>query len=245
MTSTRSDERIVQLLRKIRALRAKAESSGTTEAESAAFAAKAAEMLAAHGLEEAQLAVDEQTGIGHESGPVDWSDSPARRLMASAVCRLYGVKPLIVVRKSTPWTLIGRKGNVVMAVEMTACLIKATKRLSSEWGRANRGGNTIDFRRGCFQRLSERLVELRKRQEESEAPVYSPSGNPGNLPALFQQEKSLITAYKNAHFRTRRISMSAGRIGDAAQEGRRAGDGVSLHRQVSGGGGGGLLISRR
>lgn len=236
------EKKLDDLLRKVRALRAKAESTGS-EAEATAFAAKAAEMMAQYGLEEAQLRVEEQSGVEHVQGKQDWS-SPSRRALAAAVCRLYMVKP-IVGRERGEWILVGRKHNIVMAQEMTDYLVGATRRLSVAWRKENRETQSamIDFRKGCFMRLTERVSEMRRQQAESEQPVYSGS-NPGNLPALYKTELALANDYAHQHWNLGRGKSRNIKMGNAAEHGRRAGDGVSFNQQISGRRQGAALLGR-
>jgi hypothetical protein len=229
------DTKLEALLRKIRALKAKAEDKGTTEAESLAFAAKVAELLAQHGLEEAQLSVEEQTGVSHEDYVSDWNTSPYRRALAIAVCRLYMVSPLIRSKKGSPWTLVGRQHNIIMVKEMAAYLIKTTIRLSNAYGKINPKG-VVDFRRGCFKRLTERVLELREEQARKAAPEYTPQGNPGNLPALYRNETQLAAAYISQHYgKTGTYKQRSGKYGADAIAGRAAGDSISFNTQVGGG----------
>jgi Protein of unknown function (DUF2786) len=234
---TTEDKKTQDLLRKIKALRAKADDASTTEAESLAFASKVAELLAQHGLEEAQLDVNEQEEqIGHEDYISNWNSSPARRKLAIAVCTLYFVKPLIRTKKGAPWSLIGRKHNIAMAKDMTAYLIKTTIRLSNAYGREHPLGNVIDFRRGCFQRLSERIMEMYWEQARKDAPKYNAKGNPENLPALYKSENDLLTAYLRQAFpHTGVYRGKAIKQGSSAWAGRQAGDNISLNQQVGGG----------
>lgn len=244
-----NDPKMQAVLRKIRALRAKAEDRSVTEAESLSYAAKVAELLAQYQLEEAQLDVGaekESTPIEHDDYVSNWNSSPARRVLAIAVCRLYNVSPLIRSGKGQPWTLVGRKHNIIMAKDMTAYLIKTTLRLSNEWGRVNPLGQVIDFRRGCFKRLAERLGELYVQTAKSEAPKYHANNNPGNLPALYQTEKKLMDAYINMRWKPRAMRPQSIKQGWSAMSGRQAGDGISLNKQVgSGGNGNGFLLGRK
>jgi Protein of unknown function (DUF2786) len=223
-----------KLIRVIRALKAKAEGTNN-ENEAAAFTAKAAEMMAQYGLEEAQLAVEEQSPIEEVTEKQDWS-SPSRRALAVAVCRLYMVRPLLANQKGH-WILIGRKHNIMMAKEMCDYLVKTTLRLSNTWRKENFASNAqmIDFRKGCFIRLGERIGELRRQQEQAEAPKFHPGGNPANLPALRGQEKDLLDEYlKRTRPHLRYARRSTIRTGAAASAGYAAGGTVSLSRQVGG-----------
>jgi len=234
---THDDSRIKQLLDKIRKLKAKAEDPATTEAESMAFAAKVAELLAQHGLEEAQLRVEDQEQMSHEAEIMrSWNASPARRTMAWAACRLYMVYAIRHNHPKGQWTLVGKKHNITMTRDMVEYLVKAVPRLSREYKSSNPGANEIDFRRGAFVRVAERLEELRKQQAQAAQPAYTPQGNPGNLPALYVSEIQLAKSYVASVLHINVVSSRGRSIkqGWDAAAGRRAGDGISLSRQVGG-----------
>jgi len=111
-------------------------------------------------------------------------------------------------------------------------------------------GQRTDFKRGCFVRLTERIGELRKQQEQAAQPKFNAKGNPENLPALYQQEKSLVDRQVAVFFpnlgKGRRSTVH---MGAAASHGYAAGGSVSLNRQVGGasrgGSGGGFLLGKR
>jgi hypothetical protein len=227
-----TEKKLKDLLDKIRKLKAKADDAGTTEEESLAFAAKVAEMLAAYGLEEAQLATEEQDGVSHEEFMTNWNTSPYRRKLTAAICSLYMVQPLVSKNRKT-WTLIGRRHNVIMVKEMTEYLIKTTTRLSNKYGKDNSDANVIDFRRGCYTRLAERIMEMYYEQSRAAA-TYSSQGNPSNLPALYKNELELARSYMAKHWGkvgTMRGGARA-RLGADAIAGRAAGDSISLNKQV-------------
>lgn len=227
------EKKLADLMRKIRALKAKAEDPSTTEEESMAFAAKVAEMMSQYGLEEAQLVVEEQSGIEHTDEVNGyWSQSPYRKALLRAVCTLYHVTALSYRHDKTRWTLVGRKHNVIIAKEMTEYLLKTTIRLSNEYARKTPGGNNIDFRRGCMIRLAERIHEIYRAQAGGDK-VYNPQGNPGNLPALYASEEDLIQRYMREKFG--KIGMarkSTLKYGVHGMAGRKAADGISLNAQM-------------
>jgi hypothetical protein len=242
------------MLRKIRALKAKADDPSTTEAESLAFAAKVAELLGNYDLEEAHLNIgkeEEAAPVGHEDyvAKNNWNSSPAKRVLVMAVCKLYNVSPLVRSGQGQPWTLVGRKHNIVMVKDMTDYLIKTTVRLSSEYVKAEKAKmalnvstwslnalapSAVDFRRGCFKRLAERLHDLYLETARKEQPVYNGT-NPGNLPALYMHEGKLRQAYIGVHW-PRAGTMRPQRVkqGYSAMAGRAAGDSISLNKQVGG-----------
>jgi hypothetical protein len=243
--NAQNDKTLDELLRKIRALKAKAEDSSVTEAEAAIFMAKVAELLARHGLEEASLRVEEQAPITSERETIsEWSSSPARRQLAAAVCRLYMVRPVTSGPGKKEWTLVGRKANLIIVRDMMSYLVRTTLRMSNQYAKET-GGDRIDFRRGCFTRLADRVNDLYHQQKRQAAPAWTPSGNPNNLPALYETEKSLIDSELQKLFpKLRWHKAKPVRIGRDGLMGQRAGDGISLSPQV-GGGRGNLMIGRK
>lgn len=252
MTEKKSeqDKKMDDLLRRIRALRAKAEKTDN-EHEAAAFAAKARQLLAEHDLEEAQLDVSSAppNDVEHHPSVRDWNQSPARRMLAGAVCRLYDVRALIANKRSDGLILVGRRASIVMVKEMMEYLVTTTIRLSRKWAKENLAPDRemIDFRRGCFDRLRERVLEL-KQNQDAEKPVYTPRGNPQNLPAVYARDREIVEA------RVRQLYPSLTRVkqkinvgATGLTHGRAAGDTIGLHRQIEGGGSGGVagLIGKK
>src|SRR5215475_1819621 len=143
-------KKLDDLLRKIRGLKAKAEDDAVSEAEAASYAAKVQELLAKHGLEEAQLDVKDQEQMGHdETFEKLWNASSARRVLVIAICRLYFVYTIRYTRgsKTGTWILIGRPHNIAMAKDTADYLIKTVLRLGREYKRSVPLGNDVDFKR--------------------------------------------------------------------------------------------------
>lgn len=227
------------LARKIRALMAKANDPSVTEAEAASYAAKVQELLVKNGLSMQDVAEPdvERGDVGsysHDEKQHRWT-SPSRRALLRSVCRFYMCEAISPARGQKEWKIVGRPHNVDVAVSMTNYLVGTTIRLSNQWSRST-GGNVIDFRKGCMMRLTERLDEMREQQKQKEAPKWNGS-NPGNLPALFVSESTLVKNFMREKMNIR-FTMSrpirGGVEGMAA--GRRAGSEMSLHGQVGHGG---------
>jgi hypothetical protein len=234
------------LARKIRALMAKANDPSVTEQEAASYAAKVQELLVKNGLAMSDVRKDDETQRG-DIGATKQKDlwkSPARKNLLRAVCRFYMCEAVSPARYTNQWTIIGRPHNVVVAVEMTEYLIKTTVRLSNAYGRANIGSNIIDFRRGCMDRLAERLYEMLRSQRQ-QTPEYKSDGNPGNLPALFLSEHQLVKrvmeqAIPGLVYKKQKPLKQ----GSDAVRGREAANGISLQTQVAGRSGGRLAIGK-
>lgn len=225
------------LVRKIRALRAKGEGTDN-EAEAAIFLAKAQAMMAEHGLTAAALEEKDQEPVDLHHMPEEKSWSPTRVQMANALAKLYMTR---MVKTNGTYVLVGRASNVAVVKEMLAYLTTTTRRLSRAYSPVTT--IQVDWRRGCFIRLAERLNRMRHDQTAA-APIFR-GGNPGNLPALYQSESRIVEAGMYRIF----PNLVSGkrkklRAGDHAQHGRAAADGISLNTQLRSGGGQ-LMIGRK
>jgi hypothetical protein len=231
------------LIKKIRALRAKANDKSVTEAEAALFAAKVQELLAAHGLSITDLGSDqvEEEKIGGQSHK--WDGSPARQVMFRSVCLFYMCTAVGPGRKGDPWTIVGRPTNVMVALDMFDYLLKTVIRMSNEYARLNPGANKIDWRRGCMTRLAERLREMHA-AEKAKPQERRVGGGAANLPALVVDEGRAVKSWMSANMHTQPGRATSIKHGADAARGRSAADGISLHRQV-GGGSGRLMIGKR
>lgn len=223
------------LIKKLRALRAKANDRSVTEAEAAAYAAKVQELLTTHGLAMSDIGADQTEEERVEQKFHRWDGSPARQVMLRGVCRFYMCTAVGPARKGEGWIIVGKPTNVMVALDMFDYLLSTVIRLSNEYGRSTPGSNKIDWRRGCMTRLAERLDEMRK-AEEAKPKEFRANGNPGNLPALFSSEHQLVRSYMKANMETKQATTRV-RQGDDAAHGRAAAEGIGLHRQVGGGGG--------
>jgi len=222
------------LVTKIRKLMAKANDKSVTEAEAALFAAKVQELLVANGLSMGEIGEEklDQGGVEDQTHADRWS-SPARKILLRAVCRYYMCEVLVYTRLKQV-KIIGRPHNVVVSMDMADYLIKTVVRLSNQYGRENVGANVIDFRRGCMARLAERLIAELHKAKEAAKPEYKTTGNPGNLPALFQSEERQVHEYVRSKFSVRYTKGKGLKQGSDAARGRAAADGISLHRQMGG-----------
>lgn len=231
------------LIRKIRALRAKANDKSVTEAEASAYAAKVQELLGAHGLSMGDLGSEQVEEEKIKGQRYQWDGSPARQVMLRAVCKFYMCEAVGPARKGEAWIIIGRPTNVLVALDMFDYLLKTVIRLSNDYARL-RGGfaNKIDWRRGCMTRLAERLDEMR-RAEKTKPQERKANGNPGNLPALWVDEERQVAMWKKQNMETVKVTNRVKQGHDAAH-GRAAAEGIGLHRQV-GGGAGRLAIGKK
>ena len=127
----------------------------TTEAESS-VAAKVAELLAQHGLEEAQLKSRKtRTQIRKPRRLCEQPGTPARHDACwwCRICRVY-----MVIAADPHWQRQASGSLIRQATqrsswikEMAAYLIKTTIRVGNEYGRNNPGSNVTDFKRGLFR----------------------------------------------------------------------------------------------
>jgi hypothetical protein len=230
------------LARKIRALMAQASDPGIGEIEAAAFMAKVQELLVKNGLSMADVAKDDEVERGDITGQefAEAWKSPSRKNVLRAVCRYYMCEAIGPARAGQRWTIIGRPHNVVVAVSMTDYLINTTIRLSNEYAKGRPDRNRIDFRKGCMSRLCERLYEMLAKTKEAKQEWNGT--NPGNLPALFKSERTLVKQWQHANMQTKQTKQRPIRANVTdAEAGRSAGGGISLHPQVGQGAGPGRI----
>lgn len=235
------------LIDKIRKLRRKAEGT-TNENEAAAFAAKVQELMAEHGLQEEVLeeknpedAAIEKEEYRTKSGSV-WRGNLMHQVSMLYMCRI-----VMDNRDRSRFTMFGRPHNLVIAKEMTEYLMDTTRRMSKKYARENEDARAViasglkgrasieaEFRRGCGLRLAERCRELRERQTD-QRPEWKPSGNPGNLPALYKTELAKVEEVMSRTFGKLKSDNRKVRGGSHADAGRAAADTVNLSAQLGGG----------
>ncbi len=162
-----------QLLDRISKLQAKAAST-TNQAEAELFAAKAAELLAKHNLDEAMLsardAARDQGPIGRHPFGMRVPDAWRERII-DGVARLYFCRVVFATRNGKPephsWTFVGREHNAVVAKAMAEYLIATVKRTAREHSPISRMQK--NFRKGAGDRLYNRLHELSQAQRQPTA----------------------------------------------------------------------------
>lgn len=168
------------LLDTIAKLEAKAK--GTTNPhEAEVFAAKVAELLAKHNLNEAMLrsrdASREQGPIGrHNFGqrvPDAWRENILHGVARVYFCRLtFGVKR----GKPDPWDwrFNGREHNAIVAMAMAEYLFATVKRMAREHSPIS--SVQKNFRKGASDRLYKRLYEMAEAQRTESDGVGDGSG---------------------------------------------------------------------
>lgn len=222
------------IMRKIRLLMAKAQGTNN-EHEAAAFAAKVQDLLLEHGLAVSDIGTADphapRERVGEHATPGDGKNflkSPARKALLFAVCKFYMCQYLRW--GSHRVVIVGKKSNAEVAASMMQYLLDQTVSLSNRYGR-DHGLTTAavtDFRRGCMLRLCDRLDKLRY---ERELAAKTPTGNTGNLPALFVDETEQVKAYMST------LKVRVGRPmnikqGQHAMAGRSAAERISLAPQA-------------
>jgi hypothetical protein len=235
-----------QLIEKIRKLRAKSEDPSTTQAESEAFAAKVADLLAQHQLTMADIADDTPEFV--EEVFDDGYANPWRRSVFFAAARLYGSCPVNTTqwytdrrgrqRDRLAFLAVGRPHTVAVTLEMTDYLFRTVVRLAQAHARENpdpyqsRRSVQLAFERGCGEALARRLNDLRWRQE-------SVSGCRDPHALAIRSEQKQAEDYAFEHVIDGKIQSGANRGGSAA--GAAAAEGISLAPQIRTGSGPRLL----
>lgn len=247
MTTTAQSEKMTALIDKIRKLRRKSEGTNN-EAEAAIFAAKVQELLAQHGLEESVL-VDEgekSEEVGHETMKTK-STSVWRARLLHQCAMLYMCRVVVNHRNRSQFWIFGKPHNVAVFKEMSEYLMDATTRLSKQYvrtdplvlaeiaaGLRSAASVALEFRKGCGVRLAQRCAELRQKAED-QRPEWKPSGNPGNLPALYENEnRQVSTRIAKVLGGTSKDNRKV-RGGAHAEAGARAANTVNMNAQLGGG----------
>lgn len=162
------------LLDQIAKLRAKAEGTNNPH-EAELFAAKVAELLAKHNLDEAMLrsrdAEREQGPIGEHPFGLRVPDAWRERIMAG-VAKLYYCKLLYTRRRSgqadaRSWRFVGREHNAIVAKAMAEYLFATVKRMAREY--SSERSLQSNFRKGAGDRLYNRMLELAAAQRATPA----------------------------------------------------------------------------
>lgn len=218
------------ILSKIAKLRAKAQGTDNKN-EAEIFAAKVAELMAEHNLEEAQLnartngsaPIGDHTFTGR--APDRW-----RELIVMGCAELYWCKLYIkhTGRGKRQFVFCGREHNAVVAMAMTEYLFATVKRMAREFS-PNRATQT-DFRKGASLTLYSRMVAMAKAQRTEPSTVKGR----GNLPVVVEQEQVALASYmadKGLGQARRGKGMRMGVAGGIA--GKAAGNRIQLNKQVA------------
>lgn len=178
-------EKIIDKVRKLLAL---SKDGAATEAEAALAAARAAEIMEAHGLE--MFAIERSGGEGEARGNHQQSSSFGAwyEALIKVVCESFFCHVVVeqTGKKHMRFQVVGRKSAVVSSVEMYEYLRKTVWRLGRESG----VDNPRLFRHGCAERVIERIRErhretlVRQQREAEAARAASPGGASGGLPAV-------------------------------------------------------------
>lgn len=212
------------LLDRIAKLRAKAEGT-SNQAEAELFAAKVAELLAKHNLDEAMLrsrdATREQGPIGEHLFNVRVPDAWRERILIG-VAKVYFCEVIFNAGNVRSYRLVGREHNAVVAKAMAEYLFATVKRMAREYSSVSR--EQKNFRKGAGDRLYMRLRELAAEQRKEQRGV-------GNGMALMVRTEDQALDEWMAHIET--IKGKGHRHGAGSNAGWDAAGNISLNTQVT------------
>ena len=219
------------IIDKIKALMAKANDSGATEAESLAFMNKALELLSKNNLAEKDLQADEiEVNIDETAykmgADLSWFGSLANAVSKMYFCRSVSRKKWEVGKK-TPvnyYCFIGKEHNRLMAVSMFDYLMKSMHRLAR--AESDNVKDQYEFKKGCATRLGMRIHAI------NEANIR-PSVESGGLPALYNQELALVDDFMSGIKLGTRNKTSIKANTNAFYLGVNAGNNISLNNQIN------------
>jgi len=229
-------EQIVARVQKLLAL-----ATSPNEHEAASAAAKAHALLAEHNLSLSEVASsnsDTDTPVGTvESTTVH--GTPYERRMWSQVAKLNFCSYFYTrtYKGKILHNVVGNQANSLVACAMATYLMDTVLRLSKE-ARAERDESMRwrdAFRKGCADTITHRIMERIKELRSGEDATKSIS-NPGNLPALYDDQNKAVQAYlaKNHPNLTTAKSREGRADASAYRSGSQAGSTVSLNQQVGG-----------
>lgn len=245
-----SNESAINLINK---LLAKANDLATTEEEAAAFASKAAELLARHNLDIADLQGSNPASDFARAASDFKYISPLWRELAAQVAGYYFCKCVITSRWDEKkgraggireqFEFFGREHNVQVAVSMFSYLTKTIIRMMQRYSKDRK--EQLQFERGCCRGMSNRLYQLRKAAStaNSDGSGNSVSGVAG-LPALYENESVLVKNYVDQVLGAlKKVGRGATVYNNAAvMAGSAAAQNISLNTQVDSGNKGPLLL---
>lgn len=223
------DAATTAMLDQIAKLQAKAKGTDN-EAEAALFAAKVAELLAKHNLDEAMLRsrdADRQQGpIGTHNFGQRVPDAWRERILIG-VARVYFCKVTFGLRsgKADPhaYRLTGREHNVVVAKAMAEYLFATVKRMARSYSPISR--EQKDYRKGAGDRLYRRLYDMAEAQRQ---PDPQASGN-GMALMVVTEDKAIEQFLGNV-----KVTKGKGhRYGDNAADGWNEAGSIGLNTQVT------------
>jgi hypothetical protein len=209
-------------LAKIKKLFALARDAGATEAEAALAAEKAAGLLVEHKLSMADIEgydPDEDEPVT-DSGTMQrerrrpWCDVLIGCVAATCNCR-------VVIHGEQTYRIIGRETDVAVTMETFRFLVAQVQRLAAQSVCVGRSQYAA-FRRGCSDRICERLDEVHERQdthEESRAIVVRDDA---------AVEAFMAKRYPKLESRRRARPIWTSESVEAYHAGFRAGDDVAL-----------------
>lgn len=215
------------LLDRIAKLKAKAEGT-SNQAEAELFAAKVAELLAKHNLDEAMLrardATREQGPIGKHPFSARVPDAWRERIVLGCA-KLYQCQAIFykVNGKVNPrsWEFVGREHNAVVAISMAEWLIATVKRMAREYSPIS--AEQKNFRKGAGDRLYRRLWEMAEAQR-------APEGSGDGTALMLRTEDQAIGEYLGD---INQSKMKSHKHGRGSQEGWDAAGSIGLSPQVT------------
>jgi hypothetical protein len=211
---------------KVRKLLAKAHGTDS-EAEAAAFAAKAHSLMAEHMLSMTDLeqAEEKLQGLVHDKLYTKYDDA-WRRILASAVAKYY----LCGMYRwpGQAYVFVGRKDRAEVARLMYDYLQQNGVRLSKDYAKRTGDKRRHDFEKGYGLGLAKRLREL---TEAAMKPAPAKTGT--NLPALYQTALVEVQQeFAGMKMKTTASRAVTFRSSDAYSSGREASKTVNLNDQV-------------
>jgi hypothetical protein len=134
--------------------------------------------------------------------------------------------------------VVGKRSNVIVTHHMADYLLEAVKRLAREdmkthgfESESQRANYEYGFRYGCSVRLQQRINAMIDAAKKGE--MIEDTG--ANLPALrnlYDENRQILDAYMKENHPNLKVNRRKVKWSEAASQGFRKADGISLNRQV-------------
>ncbi len=242
---------------RIKKLLALANDKGATEGEAAEASRRAFALLAKWNL---SLDSVESGGTKDEEEPVEtvaseksiyaggdrWAIGLYQKVAELNFCEYFFNANCYVINEKGKKVLgvrhnvVGKRSNVIVTHHMADYLLEAVKRLAPEDMKAHRfesegqrANYEYGFRYGCSVRLQQRIAQMIVDAKKGE--MTEDSG--ANLPALrnlYDENQQILDAYMQEHHPNLKVNRRKAKWSEAAAQGFRKADGISLNQQVDG-----------
>jgi len=226
---------------KISALLANARDPGVTQAEAAAFAARAARMLEENNLSEHDLPLGDQKPIEPLLFSPKYADPWRRSIVFAAaelyMCRAFNTTVRELNKKKTKYVkrkafyFVGRESSTQTAEIMCEYFFDSVVRLSREY--SSERAAQLGFQRGCGEELAYLISSLASsRREDAEILSETDTAPETQALALRGTDLALVNDWVEENMEVYKASLRGSSINDHGAEGSQQASRIGLSEQV-------------